>query len=314
MDSDRLILWIAFNVFVLGMLAIDLGVFHRKAHAVSLKEAGVWSCVWIGLALVFNVGIYYLWGQEKALEFLTGYVIEKSLSVDNLFVFLMVFQYFNTPAEYQHRILFWGIVGALVLRAIFIATGSALLSNFHWMIYVFGGFLVVTGIKMFLQGDEKLEPEKNPVVRLFQRMMPVTHDYHGQSFFITKDGKRHATLMMVVLIVVETTDVIFAVDSIPAIFAITTDPFIVYTSNVFAILGLRALYFMLAGVMEMFVYLKVGLSFVLVFVGIKMISVDFYKIPIGVSLGVIGGILLLSVLASLLSQRRAVHSRSDEPL
>jgi len=314
MDSDRLILWIAFNVFVLGMLAIDLGVFHRKAHAVSLKEAGVWSCVWIGLALVFNVGVYYLWGQEKALEFLTGYVIEKSLSVDNLFVFLMVFQYFNTPAEYQHRILFWGIVGALVLRAIFIATGSALLSNFHWMIYVFGGFLVVTGIKMFLQGDEKLEPEKNPVVRLFQRMMPVTHDYHGQSFFITKDGKRHATLMMVVLIVVETTDVIFAVDSIPAIFAITTDPFIVYTSNVFAILGLRALYFMLAGVMEMFVYLKVGLSFVLVFVGIKMISVDFYKIPIGLSLGVIGGILLLSVLASLFSHRRTVQSSSDEPL
>jgi len=314
MDSDRLILWIAFNVFVLGMLAIDLGVFHRKAHAVSLKEAGTWSCVWIGLALVFNIGVYYLWGQEKALEFLTGYVIEKSLSVDNLFVFLMVFQYFNTPAEYQHRILFWGIVGALVLRAIFIATGSALLSNFHWMIYVFGGFLVVTGIKMFLQGDEKLEPEKNPVVRLFQRMMPVTHDYHGQSFFITKDGKRHATLMMVVLIVVETTDVIFAVDSIPAIFAITTDPFIVYTSNVFAILGLRALYFMLAGVMEMFIYLKVGLSFVLVFVGVKMMLVDVYKIPIGASLGVIGGILLLSVLASLLSHRRTVQSSSDEPL
>ena len=314
MDSDRLILWIAFNVFVLGMLAIDLGVFHRKAHAVSLKEAGVWSCIWIGLALLFNVGVYYMWGQEKALEFLTGYVIEKSLSVDNLFVFLMVFQYFNTPAEYQHRILFWGIVGALILRAIFIATGSALLSNFHWMIYVFGGFLVVTGIKMFLQGDEKLEPEKNPVVRLFQRMMPVTHDYHGQSFFITKDGKRHATLMMVVLIVVETTDVIFAVDSIPAIFAITTDPFIVYTSNVFAILGLRALYFMLAGVMEMFVYLKVGLSFVLVFVGVKMMLVDVYKIPIGASLGVIGGILLLSVLASLLSQRRTVQSRGDEPL
>ncbi len=314
MDSDRLILWIAFNVFVLGMLAIDLGVFHRKAHAVSLKEAGLWSCIWIGLALVFNIGVYYLWGQEKALEFLTGYVIEKSLSVDNLFVFLMVFQYFNTPAEYQHRILFWGIVGALILRAIFIATGSALLSNFHWMIYVFGGFLVVTGIKMFLQGDEKIDPEKNPVVRLFQRMIPVTHEYHGQNFFITKGGKKHATLMMVVLIVVETTDVIFAVDSIPAIFAITTDPFIVYTSNVFAILGLRALYFMLAGVMELFVYLKVGLSFVLVFVGVKMIMVDIYKIPIGASLGVIGGILLLSVLASLVSQRRAAQSSGDEPL
>jgi tellurite resistance protein TerC len=314
MDSDRLLLWIVFNIFVFGMLTLDLGVFHRKAHAVSLKEAGVWSCIWVSLALVFNFGIYYLWGQEKALEFLTGYVIEKSLSVDNLFVFLMIFQYFNTPAEYQHRILFWGIVGALILRAVFIATGSALLSNFHWMIYVFGGFLVITGIKMFMQGDEKIEPEKNPVVRLFQRMMPVTHNYHGQNFFVSKDGKRQATLMMVVLIVVETTDVIFAVDSIPAIFAITTDPFIVYTSNVFAILGLRALYFMLAGVMEMFVYLKVGLSFVLVFVGVKMTLVDVYKIPIGASLGVIGGILLLSVLMSLASQRRPVPSSSDEPL
>ena len=299
MDSDRIVLWIVFNIFVLGMLAIDLGVFHRKAHAVSIKEAGLWSCVWISLALLFNFGVYYLWGQDKALEFLTGYVIEKSLSVDNLFVFLMVFQYFNTPAEYQHRILFWGIVGALILRALFIATGSALLSNFHWMIYVFGGFLVVTGIKMLLQGEEKLDPEKNPVVRLFQRIMPVTHSFHGQNFFIFKDGKRHATLMMVVLIVVETTDVIFAVDSIPAIFAITQDPFIVYTSNVFAILGLRALYFMLAGIMEMFVYLKVGLSFVLCFVGTKMLLVDVYKIPIGASLAVIGGVLLLSVLASL---------------
>ena len=311
MDSDRVVLWIVFNIFVLGMLAIDLGVFHRKAHTVSIKEAGIWSCVWISLALVFNFGVYYLWGQDKALEFLTGYVIEKSLSVDNLFVFLMVFQYFNTPAEYQHRILFWGIVGALILRAIFIATGSALLSNFHWMIYVFGGFLVVTGIKMLLQGEEKLDPEKNPVVRLFQRIMPVTHSFHGQNFFIFKDGKRHATLMMVVLIVVETTDVIFAVDSIPAIFAITQDPFIVYTSNVFAILGLRALYFMLAGIMEMFIYLKVGLSFVLCFVGAKMLLVDVYKIPIGASLAVIGGVLLLSVLASLIVARKEVAEVSQ---
>jgi tellurite resistance protein TerC len=311
MDSDRVVLWIVFNIFVLGMLAIDLGVFHRKAHTVSIKEAGIWSCVWISLALVFNFGVYYLWGQDKALEFLTGYVIEKSLSVDNLFVFLMVFQYFNTPAEYQHRILFWGIVGALILRAIFIATGSALLSNFHWMIYVFGGFLVVTGIKMLLQGEEKLDPEKNPVVRLFQRIMPVTHSFHGQNFFVFKDGKRHATLMMVVLIVVETTDVIFAVDSIPAIFAITQDPFIVYTSNVFAILGLRALYFMLAGIMEMFIYLKVGLSFVLCFVGAKMLLVDVYKIPIGASLAVIGGVLLLSVLASLIVARKEVAEVSQ---
>ena len=304
MDSDRLVLWIVFNIFVLGMLALDLGVFHRKAHTVSIKEAGTWSCVWISLALVFNFGVYYVWGQDKAMEFLTGYVIEKSLSVDNLFVFLMIFQYFNTPAEYQHRILFWGIVGALILRAIFIATGAALLSNFHWMIYVFGGFLVVTGIKMLLQGDEKINPEQNPVVRLFQRLMPVTHEYHGQNFFVRKDGKRHATLMMLVLIVVETTDVIFAVDSIPAIFAITQDPFIVYTSNVFAILGLRALYFMLAGIMQMFVYLKVGLSFVLCFVGTKMLLVDVYKIPIGASLAVIGGVLLLAVIASLIVTRK----------
>ncbi|HSF59159.1 MAG TPA: TerC family protein [Candidatus Binatia bacterium] len=300
MPLERLILWIAFNVFVLGMLAIDLGVFHRKAHAVSIKEASIWSTVWILLALVFNLGIYFVWGQEKALEFLTGYVIEKSLSVDNLFVFLMIFQYFATPAIYQHRVLFWGIVGALVMRAIFIATGAALLQNFHWMIYIFGGFLIVTGIKMLLQGDEKLEPDKNPVVRLFQRWVPIINEYQGQRFFVRKDGKVQATLLMLVLVVVETTDVIFAVDSIPAIFAITTDPFIVYTSNVFAILGLRALYFMLAGVMQMFVYLKVGLSFVLCFVGAKMLIVDFYKIPIGISLGTVAGILILSVAASLL--------------
>jgi len=304
MDSDRLLLWIAFNVFVLGMLAVDLGVFHRKAHAVSIKEATTWSAVWIALAMIFNLGIYYAWGQEKALEFLTGYVIEKSLSVDNLFVFLMIFQYFATPAEYQHRVLFWGILGALVLRAIFIATGSALISNFHWMIYVFGAFLVLTGIKMYLQGDEKIEPERNPVVRLFERLVPIVKEYQGQRFFIRRDGKTYATLLMLVLFVVETTDVIFAVDSIPAIFAITQDPFIVYTSNVFAILGLRALYFMLAGVMEMFIYLKVGLSFVLCFVGAKMMMVDLYKIPIGASLGVIAAVLLISIAASCLVKKK----------
>jgi tellurite resistance protein TerC len=302
MAPERLVLWIAFNVFVLGMLAIDLGIFHRKAHTVSIKEASIWSAVWILLALVFNLGIYFVWGQDKALEFLTGYVIEKSLSVDNLFVFLMIFQYFATPAIYQHRILFWGIIGALVMRAIFIATGAALLENFHWMIYVFGAFLIITGIKMLLQGDHKLDPQKNPVVRLFQRWIPLTNEYQGQRFFVRTEGRIHATLLMLVLVVVETTDVIFAVDSIPAIFAITRDPFIVYTSNVFAILGLRALYFMLAGVMEMFVYLKVGLSFVLCFVGAKMLIVDLYKIPIGASLGVVGGILILSVVVSLLVQ------------
>jgi tellurite resistance protein TerC len=298
MESERLFLWIGFNVFVLGMLALDLGVFHRKAHTISIKEASIWSVVWVCLAMTFNVGIYYAWGSEKALEFLTGYVIEKSLSVDNLFVFLMIFQYFNTPSQYQHRVLFWGILGALILRAVFIATGSALLSNFHWMIYVFGGFLVVTGIRMYLQGDEKIEPEKNPVVRLFERLVPIIRKYDGQNFFIRRGGKSYATLLMLVLIVVETTDVIFAIDSIPAIFAITDDPFIIYTSNVFAILGLRALYFMLAGVMEMFVYLKVGLSVVLCFVGAKMMLIDIYKIPIGVSLAVIGSVLLLSIIAS----------------
>ena len=299
MDSDRLVLWISFNVFVLGMLAIDLGIFHRKAHAVSMKEAATWSTVWIVLALIFNAGIYYAWGKDTALEFLTGYVIEKALSVDNLFVFLMIFQYFATPAIYQHRVLFWGIVGALVLRAIFIAAGAALLAAFHWMIYVFGAFLIITGIKMLLQGDEKIEPDKNPVVRLFQRFIPIVKEYDGQKFFVRKNGKTYATLLMLVLVVVETTDVIFAVDSIPAIFAITRDPFIVYTSNVFAILGLRALYFLLAGVMDMFTYLKIGLSLVLCFVGAKMMIVDIYKIPIGVSLGVVGGILALSVIVSL---------------
>jgi tellurite resistance protein TerC len=294
------------------MLALDLGVFHRKAHTVSIKEASIWSVVWVCLAMIFNVAVYFAWGSEKALEFLTGYVIEKSLSVDNLFVFLMIFQYFNTPSQYQHRVLFWGILGALILRAIFIATGSALLSNFHWMIYVFGGFLVVTGIKMYLQGDEKIEPEKNPVVRLFERWVPIIRKYDGQKFFIRREGKSYATLLMLVLIVVETTDVIFAIDSIPAIFAITDDPFIVYTSNVFAILGLRALYFMLAGVMEMFVYLKVGLSFVLCFVGAKMMLADIYKIPIGASLAVIGGVLLLSIIASRLIKPKKPEARQLE--
>ena len=298
MDSGRIFLWIGFNVFVLALLAVDLGVFHRKAHAVSIKEATAWSIVWVSLAMIFNLGIYFTWGEQKALEFFTGYVIEKSLSVDNLFVFVMIFQYFSTPTKYQHRVLFWGILGALILRAIFIAAGSALLNQFHWMIYVFGAFLVFTGIKMLLQGDEKLKPERNPVVRLFERWVPMTREYHGQSFMIRTNGKTRATLLLLVLIVIETTDVIFAVDSIPAIFAVTQDSFIVYTSNVFAILGLRALYFMLAGVMQMFVYLKFGLSLVLCFVGVKMLLADIYKIPIGASLAVIGTVLLLSIIAS----------------
>ncbi|HEY1269587.1 MAG TPA: TerC family protein [Candidatus Binatia bacterium] len=299
MTPERPLLWIGFNLFVLAMLAVDLGVFHRKAHEVSVREALTWSGVWISLALLFNLGIYHFWGSEKALEFLAGYLIEKSLSVDNIFVFLMIFSYFDVPARYQHRVLFWGILGALVMRAIFIAAGAALLSAFHWIIYVFGGFLIITGIKMLFAGDEKLEPEKNPAVRLLRRIMHVTSDYHGQRFTVRRDGRLYATPLLLVLVVVETTDVIFAVDSIPAIFAVTMDPFIVYTSNVFAILGLRALYFLLAGIMHMFRYLKVGLAFVLCFVGIKMLLVDLYKIPIGVSLGIVAGILAVSILFSL---------------
>ena len=303
MDS-QLFLWVIFNIFVLGILALDLLVLHRKAHTVSLREALIWSCVWVSLALIFCLGIYLSRGGEKALEFLTGYVIEWSLSVDNLFVFLVIFSYFAVPPIYQHRVLFWGILGALVLRAAFIATGTALLANFHWMIYVFGGFLIFTGIKLLCAGEEQIEPEKNPAVRLVRRFIKITPAYEGQRFFIRKEGKLWATPLFLVLVVVETTDVIFAVDSIPAIFAITLDPFIVYTSNVFAILGLRALFFLLAGVMEMFHYLRVGLSFVLCFVGAKMLIADFYKIPIGISLGVVAGILLLSILASVFKQRR----------
>jgi tellurite resistance protein TerC len=302
--SDSLISWILFNAFVLGMLALDLLVFHRKAHSVSLREAFAWSVVWISLALIFNLGIYYMWGSEKAMEFLAGYLIEKSLSVDNIFVFIMIFTYFAVPPMYQHRILFWGILGALIMRAIFIAAGAALLSAFHWIIYIFGGFLIITGIKMFFAGEEKIEPEKNPAVALLRRWMPITKDFHGQRFFVRIDQRIWATPLFVVLLVIETTDVIFAVDSIPAIFAITLDPFIVYTSNIFAILGLRALYFLLAGILEMFRYLKIGLSFVLCFVGVKMMLVDFYKIPIGISLGAVAGILGISILASFFIQSK----------
>lgn len=297
---ENLWLWIVFGVVVGGMLVLDLGVFHRKAHVVSLREALAWSVAWIALALIFNVGIYYVSGEEKALEFLTGYLIEKSLSVDNVFVFLMIFSYFVVPAPYHHRVLFWGILGALIMRAIFIALGVTLLNAFHWMIYLFGAFLVLTGIKMLLLGERRIEPERNPVLRLFRRIVPVTPTYEGQRFLVRQGGLVAATPLALVLIVVETTDVIFALDSIPAILAITRDPFIVYTSNVFAILGLRALYFLLAGIMEIFRYLKVGLSFVLMFVGIKMMVADMYKVPIGASLAIVAGILAASVIASLL--------------
>lgn len=290
--------WICFLGFVFFMLALDLGVFHRKSHEVKIKEALIWSAVWIGLALIFNYGIYVFMGEQKAVEFLTGYVIEKSLSIDNLFVFIMLFTYFKVDVKYQHKVLFWGILGALAMRAIFIFAGVALINKFHWIIYIFGALLVVTGIKMLFHKDEDIQPDKNPLVRLFKKIYPVTEESHGGNFFVKLQGKTFATPLFVVLLIVEFTDLIFAVDSIPAILAITNDTFIIFTSNVFAILGLRALYFALAGITKYFYYLKYGLSAILVFVGIKMTIVDLYKIPISYSLLVITGILLISVLIS----------------
>jgi tellurite resistance protein TerC len=302
--GNQLRLWIFFNIFVLAMLALDLGVFHRKAHVIKIKEALVWSAVWVTLALLFSLGIYFWRGPETALEFLTGYLIEKSLSVDNIFVFLLIFSYFGVPSLHQHKVLFWGILGALIMRAVFIAAGVALIEKFHWIVYVFGAFLILTGIRMALQKDRKINPEKNPVLRLFRRWVPVTEDYVEDRFFAKRAKRYLATPLFIVLLVIETTDVIFAADSIPAILAITLDPFIVYTSNVFAILGLRALYFAVAGIMGHFHHLHYGLSAVLVFVGMKMLLADLYKIPVSVALSVVAGILLISVMASILDKKK----------
>ncbi|MGB8170703.1 MAG: TerC family protein [Chthoniobacteraceae bacterium] len=303
-------LWIGFNLFVLLMLALDLGVFHRKSHVVSVRESIVWTFVWVGLALVFNAGIWHFAGSEKALEFFTGYLIEKSLSVDNLFVFALLFSSFAVPPLYQHKVLFWGILSALVMRAAMIALGSALLHEFAWVIYPFGAFLVVTGLKMALQREAPLDAKRHPVVRLFRRFIPVTEGYRGDCFMVVENGRRLATPLLVVLLLVEFTDVIFAADSIPAIFAVTDDPFIVYTSNVFAILGMRSLYFTLAGVMHKFIYLKVGLGFALSFVGVKMLLAHTpYKIDTLLSLGVIGTTILVSILCS----PRATRNRATSP-
>jgi tellurite resistance protein TerC len=310
-------LWIGFNLFVLSLLALDLGVFHRHAHKVSMKEAAIWSVVWITISMVFNVGLYFFWDKvspnssysnsEAALAFFTGYLIEKSLSVDNIFVFVLIFTFFAVPAIYQHRVLFWGILGALIMRGTLIAVGAVLLKEFHWIIYIFGAFLIFTGIRMAIHRNEEMHPEQNPVVKLLRRIIPVTENYEGDHFFIRRAGRMMATPLFLVLLIVESTDLVFAVDSIPAIFAVTNDPFIVYTSNVFAILGLRSLYFLLAGVVDKFYYLKLGLSFVLAFVGTKMVIVDIYKIPVGLSLGVIASILATSVVASLLRNRRRLN-------
>jgi tellurite resistance protein TerC len=296
----QVLLWVIFNIFVVAMLALDLGVFHRTAHVIHIREALAWCVLWMTLALLFNVGIYFWHGSEPALEFLTGYLLEYSLSVDNIFVFLMIFSYFRVPYLHQHKVLFWGILGALIMRALFILTGITLIQKFHWVIYIMGGFLVLTGIKMALQKGEDINPEHNPVLRLFRRLMPVTEDYEGDRFFVKRGGRLFATPLFIIVLVVETTDVIFAVDSIPAILAITLDPFIVYTSNVFAILGLRALFFALAGIIRLFHYLPYGLSLILVFVGIKMLLVDIYKIPISMALGTVAAVLAISVIASII--------------
>ncbi|HKV09215.1 MAG TPA: TerC family protein [Thermoanaerobaculia bacterium] len=304
MPETSLWLWAGFNLFILAMLALDLGVFHRKSHEVSIREATVWSFVWITLAMIFNAGLWYFRGAEPAVQFFTGYLIEKSLSVDNIFVIALLFNYFAVPREYQHRVLFWGILGALVMRAAFILAGAALLAKFHWILYLFGAFLILTGLKMAIFRDAEVHPENNPLLKLVRRLVPVTNEYRKDHFFVREGGKRMATPLFLVLVLVESTDLVFAVDSIPAIFAVTTDPFLVYTSNVFAILGLRSLYFVLAGVMAKFVYLKLGLSGVLVFVGTKMALMDVYKIPSPVSLGVIAAILTTAIVASLWRSRR----------
>ena len=290
--------WVAFNVFVLCMLALDLGVFHKHAHVVSLREAGAWSAVWVALALTFNAGIYLVWGAQPALEFLAGYLIEKSLSVDNIFVFVMLFSYFAVPAQYQHRVLFWGILGALLMRGAFIAAGAYMLQQFHWVIYVFGAILIVTGIKL-ARRTAAYDPADNPVLRLARRFLPLTPRYHGQRFWVKEAGRWVATPLFLVLLLVEVTDLVFAIDSIPAIFAVTGEPFLVYTANVFAILGLRSMYFLLAGVVHRFVYLKYGLAAVLVFVGAKMMLVDVYKVPITASLLVIALVIAGSIILSL---------------
>ena len=302
--SHNVIVWVAFNLFILALLALDLGVFHRKSHVISLKEALVWSVIWVVVALLFNVVVYFWRGPQSATEFLAGYLIERSLSVDNLFVFALIFSYFRVPDECQHKILFWGILGALVTRALFIATGVALIHKFHWIVYVFGVFLIITGVRVAVEKGKEIHPERNPVLRVFKRVMPLVHAFHGDKFFVRLDGRTFATPMFVALLIVETTDVIFAVDSIPAILAITYDPFIVYSSNVFAILGLRALYFALAGIMRMFRYIHYGIAAILVFVGIKMVLMDVYKMPVGVALGVVAAILAISIVLSILRPRR----------
>lgn len=292
-----------FTLFVFVLLALDLGVFHRRAHVVSIREATVWTIVWISLSLVFNVGVYLHLGPQAGLEFLTAYLLEKSLSMDNVFVFAVIFTYMGVPASMQHKVLFWGVLGALIMRAAFIGTGVALIARFHWILYVFGIFLVATGVRLLLQRHEEVHPERNPILRLARKYIPLTERYEGSAFFVRREGRRLWTPLFLVLLLVETTDIIFATDSIPAVFAVTVDAFIVYSSNVLAILGLRAFYFVLAGAIRKFRYLRPGISLVLVFVGVKMLVVHFYPIPTYISLAIIASVLFIAIAASLYEQR-----------
>jgi len=304
MPANETVLYIPFAIVVVLLLAIDLGVFNRRAHEVGLKEALIWSVVWTLVALVFNAGIFIYAGTTKALEFFTGYVIERALSFDNLFVFVIIFSYFGVPAKYHHRALFWGVVGALVTRAIFIAAGTALISRFEWILYFFGVILIYSGWKMLREKDFEVHPDSNIFIRAARKLFPVSDGYEAGKFFLRKEGLLYVTPLFLVLITVETTDIIFAVDSIPAVFGVTQDPFIVFTSNVFAILGLRASYFLLSGVMETFHYLSHGLSVVLIFIGVKMLVADVVHISIGLSLAIVVAVLTIAVLASLAKRRR----------
>ena len=313
MFSGTIWLWVGFNIFVLAMLALDLGVFHRKAHALSLKEASIWSVVWITLAMVFNAGLYLFAGPEPALQFFTGYLIEKSLSVDNIFIFLLLFTFFKVPAAYQHRVLYWGILGALIMRGTLIAVGVALIESFHWIIYLFGAFLIFTGIRMGFHKEIEVHPENDLLLKFIRRFVPVTENYEHDRFFVRRTGQVMVTPLLLVLLVIDTTDLIFAVDSIPAVFAVTRDPFLVYTSNIFAILGLRSLYFVFAGIMEKFYYLKLGLSVILTFVGVKMVLADVFSLPTALSLVVIAVVLTIAIVASIVRTRhQAAKSREPE--
>lgn len=307
-DSAHVELWSGFWITVAGLLALDLAVFNRHAHAVSIRAAAIWSAVWVAVSLAFCVGIWQLLGEEPALQFLTGYLVEKSLSVDNLFVFLVIFSYFGVAPRYQHRVLFWGVLGAIVLRTVMIVLGAALVARFYWLLYGFGAFLVYTGVKLAAVRGETVHPERTLAVRVARRLVPISREYHGERFFVRLEGRRLATPLFVVLVTIEASDVMFALDSIPAIFGITSDPFILLTSNIFAILGLRALYFLLAGALGRLRYLRQGLAFVLVFIGVKMLIAHWLPVPTPVSLAIVAGILILAMLLSLASKRTATGS------